>query len=123
MIRRPPRSTQSRSSAASDVYKRQVHWGNTATQATAKDLFEKRDKVFVWDCERCGASGNSRLLDCCKVCGVDWRDDGSADKTGKSEKVRVALPTSREAKDLKGKLNARLKAQYQKQLDELDDFI
>src|SRR5450756_1786936 len=29
MIRRPPRSTQSRSSAASDVYKRQV--GNTET--------------------------------------------------------------------------------------------
>src|SRR5450756_718896 len=31
MIRRPPRSTQSRSSAASDVYKRQRadrHWGN-----------------------------------------------------------------------------------------------
>src|SRR5680860_235458 len=26
MIRRPPRSTQSRSSAASDVYKRQVEW-------------------------------------------------------------------------------------------------
>src|SRR5450756_3108946 len=26
MIRRPPRSTQSRSSAASDVYKRQVSW-------------------------------------------------------------------------------------------------
>src|SRR5680860_1917521 len=26
MIRRPPRSTQSRSSAASDVYKRQVLW-------------------------------------------------------------------------------------------------
>src|SRR5665809_2819 len=26
MIRRPPRSTQSRSSAASDVYKRQVFW-------------------------------------------------------------------------------------------------
>src|SRR5450756_336880 len=25
MIRRPPRSTQSRSSAASDVYKRQIH--------------------------------------------------------------------------------------------------
>eukprot|EP01017_Pseudomicrothorax_dubius_P051259 TRINITY_DN9833_c0_g1_i4.p1 TRINITY_DN9833_c0_g1~~TRINITY_DN9833_c0_g1_i4.p1 ORF type:complete len:234 (-),score=33.26 TRINITY_DN9833_c0_g1_i4:34-735(-) len=28
MIRRPPRSTQSRSSAASDVYKRQVHGGS-----------------------------------------------------------------------------------------------
>src|SRR5450756_1887793 len=32
MIRRPPRSTQSRSSAASDVYKRQIHyrWGQNA---------------------------------------------------------------------------------------------
>src|SRR5450756_1996655 len=28
MIRRPPRSTQSRSSAASDVYKRQLHTGS-----------------------------------------------------------------------------------------------
>eukprot|EP01015_Nassula_variabilis_P025733 TRINITY_DN504_c0_g3_i4.p3 TRINITY_DN504_c0_g3~~TRINITY_DN504_c0_g3_i4.p3 ORF type:complete len:109 (+),score=30.12 TRINITY_DN504_c0_g3_i4:8-334(+) len=33
MIRRPPRSTQSRSSAASDVYKRQViGWGNSQTK-------------------------------------------------------------------------------------------
>ena len=32
MIRRPPRSTQSRSSAASDVYKRQ-EYGATTTQA------------------------------------------------------------------------------------------
>src|SRR5450756_3049268 len=30
MIRRPPRSTQSRSSAASDVYKRQLHRGRLA---------------------------------------------------------------------------------------------
>src|SRR5450756_1283795 len=30
MIRRPPRSTQSRSSAASDVYKRQVNDGTSA---------------------------------------------------------------------------------------------
>src|SRR5450756_308481 len=29
MIRRPPRSTQSRSSAASDVYKRQIYFGGT----------------------------------------------------------------------------------------------
>ena len=34
MIRRPPRSTQSRSSAASDVYKRQV----MSLQVTAKNL-------------------------------------------------------------------------------------
>src|SRR5450756_742665 len=31
MIRRPPRSTQSRSSAASDVYKRQEHNSHTTT--------------------------------------------------------------------------------------------
>ena len=31
MIRRPPRSTQSRSSAASDVYKRQGSAGSKAT--------------------------------------------------------------------------------------------
>src|SRR5450756_2326441 len=35
MIRRPPRSTQSRSSAASDVYKRQVSKGST-TRAPPK---------------------------------------------------------------------------------------
>src|SRR5450756_1584787 len=32
MIRRPPRSTQSRSSAASDVYKRQINWRKPATE-------------------------------------------------------------------------------------------
>ena len=35
MIRRPPRSTQSRSSAASDVYKRQMQ-GHTLMQAIAR---------------------------------------------------------------------------------------
>src|SRR5450756_429043 len=35
MIRRPPRSTQSRSSAASDVYKRQVWDGNEVWLLTA----------------------------------------------------------------------------------------
>src|SRR5450756_2202100 len=35
MIRRPPRSTQSRSSAASDVYKRQVH-GRLAVNGLSK---------------------------------------------------------------------------------------
>src|SRR5665809_33673 len=46
MIRRPPRSTQSRSSAASDVYKRQqvhevVHhwWGNQVTPRDWRDLW------------------------------------------------------------------------------------
>src|SRR5450756_2671263 len=34
MIRRPPRSTQSRSSAASDVYKRQILMGPSGTGKT-----------------------------------------------------------------------------------------
>src|SRR5665809_118830 len=47
MIRRPPRSTQSRSSAASDVYKRQFEgagaspaasdWGASSARASAKE--------------------------------------------------------------------------------------
>eukprot|EP01015_Nassula_variabilis_P011746 TRINITY_DN19503_c0_g1_i1.p1 TRINITY_DN19503_c0_g1~~TRINITY_DN19503_c0_g1_i1.p1 ORF type:complete len:205 (+),score=93.16 TRINITY_DN19503_c0_g1_i1:11-625(+) len=42
MIRRPPRSTQSRSSAASDVYKRQVHGAykvERTTKAMSSELF------------------------------------------------------------------------------------
>src|SRR5680860_1896657 len=43
MIRRPPRSTQSRSSAASDVYKRQVRFHDvgdrTAVEVVGKDDF------------------------------------------------------------------------------------
>src|SRR5450756_1840688 len=40
MIRRPPRSTQSRSSAASDVYKRQK--GQIATDGSTVELFDFR---------------------------------------------------------------------------------
>ena len=38
IIRRPPRSTQSRSSAASDVYKRQLPDGKNLNEAQAKAL-------------------------------------------------------------------------------------
>src|SRR5450756_3259205 len=46
MIRRPPRSTQSRSSAASDVYKRQVHkkqTGGSGQYAKVQMRFEPLD--------------------------------------------------------------------------------
>eukprot|EP00826_Nyctotherus_ovalis_P035790 TRINITY_DN3105_c0_g4_i8.p1 TRINITY_DN3105_c0_g4~~TRINITY_DN3105_c0_g4_i8.p1 ORF type:complete len:151 (-),score=18.13 TRINITY_DN3105_c0_g4_i8:149-577(-) len=43
MIRRPPRSTQSRSSAASDVYKRQVStqstWGKAIIKVSIQTIF------------------------------------------------------------------------------------
>src|SRR5450756_3158566 len=52
MIRRPPRSTQSRSSAASDVYKRQVMYlvANVALAILNLTTLEKNDGViwFIW---------------------------------------------------------------------------
>src|SRR5665809_156266 len=45
MIRRPPRSTQSRSSAASDVYKRQIH-GRAPALATGLAL--SRPDLSIW---------------------------------------------------------------------------
>src|SRR5450756_432581 len=48
MIRRPPRSTQSRSSAASDVYKRQTfNWsrGGSMVEAGVRDGLGYRDTV------------------------------------------------------------------------------
>src|SRR5665811_468810 len=41
MIRRPPRSTRVRSSAASDVYKRQLHEGRDAAALMAAGYVEK----------------------------------------------------------------------------------
>eukprot|EP00826_Nyctotherus_ovalis_P040980 TRINITY_DN4081_c0_g3_i1.p1 TRINITY_DN4081_c0_g3~~TRINITY_DN4081_c0_g3_i1.p1 ORF type:complete len:305 (+),score=68.93 TRINITY_DN4081_c0_g3_i1:28-915(+) len=49
MIRRPPRSTQSRSSAASDVYKRQVHGMSY-------------NEISLWNTERIIGVGLSALL-------------------------------------------------------------
>ena len=49
MIRRPPRSTQSRSSAASDVYKRQVwHWGRSNWQGL-RDALDKTEWNSILD--------------------------------------------------------------------------
>src|SRR5450756_2510257 len=44
MIRRPPRSTQSRSSAASDVYKRQVH--ELVRRGEELDAFQEEGPLF-----------------------------------------------------------------------------
>eukprot|EP00657_Telonema_sp_P-1_P004177 TRINITY_DN19658_c0_g1_i1.p2 TRINITY_DN19658_c0_g1~~TRINITY_DN19658_c0_g1_i1.p2 ORF type:complete len:112 (-),score=53.39 TRINITY_DN19658_c0_g1_i1:109-444(-) len=69
MIRRPPRSTQSRSSAASDVYKRQVlytanwlyadHQARKAREAWAREYEEKVKRMTVeprldWTLEQIG---------------------------------------------------------------------
>ena len=46
MIRRPPRSTQSRSSAASDVYKRQVWTLSNGIKVVVKPTTHKKDEVL-----------------------------------------------------------------------------
>ena len=84
MIRRPPRSTQSRSSAASDVYKRQVyggafigamtfaftdsHWFNAVeAEVYAFSTFLTAIVVWlilVWE-EKAGQPGHERYLLIC----------------------------------------------------------
>jgi len=44
MIRRPPRSTQSRSSAASDVYKRQGEWFDISPEDAKLELIHMKMK-------------------------------------------------------------------------------
>src|SRR5450756_739145 len=66
MIRRPPRSTQSRSSAASDVYKRQeeaiaVYTFNRTLQVAQKFTSDK--KLVKQAVMRTSAVGGTRLFD------------------------------------------------------------
>src|SRR5450756_1954152 len=66
MIRRPPRSTQSRSSAASDVYKRQVFPDAVAMVATiALDavIIASPEHMHVEHVRVCAARGISMLIE------------------------------------------------------------
>ena len=56
MIRRPPRSTQSRSSAASDVYKRQIQ----ACVAGWAEINEHHFEAFTMLIEPDDMAGNSK---------------------------------------------------------------
>ena len=47
MIRRPPRSTQSRSSAASDVYKRQIEGTELLARALQHEMDHLDGRLFV----------------------------------------------------------------------------
>eukprot|EP00657_Telonema_sp_P-1_P010259 TRINITY_DN460_c0_g1_i1.p1 TRINITY_DN460_c0_g1~~TRINITY_DN460_c0_g1_i1.p1 ORF type:complete len:129 (+),score=32.67 TRINITY_DN460_c0_g1_i1:65-451(+) len=82
MIRRPPRSTQSRSSAASDVYKRQV-----STQSTGQTAPRENSTYLPL---RCGVhrSGDADLRD------TDWLTD----LTGSRNLIGQLAPASSNAK-------------------------
>src|SRR5450756_530704 len=68
MIRRPPRSTQSRSSAASDVYKRQNH--DKISDPSSHSIFSLKDKVSRRSVETTSKSGQilqrSEMTRCAK---------------------------------------------------------
>ena len=77
------------------------------------------DEHYKWPCRDCKAL-NSRLVDVCTECKaprIEKKKLGD-DKLGK---FRSALPRSREAQATRQKLQGRLRMQYQKQLDVLDE--
>eukprot|EP00657_Telonema_sp_P-1_P001885 TRINITY_DN14638_c0_g1_i2.p1 TRINITY_DN14638_c0_g1~~TRINITY_DN14638_c0_g1_i2.p1 ORF type:complete len:107 (-),score=22.66 TRINITY_DN14638_c0_g1_i2:232-552(-) len=63
MIRRPPRSTQSRSSAASDVYKRQVRELPQTTERNRVQVLRPNGEDLLIDQNRLGVIGDP----CCRV--------------------------------------------------------
>eukprot|EP00742_Colponemidia_sp_Colp-10_P010551 GILJ01011596.1.p1 GENE.GILJ01011596.1~~GILJ01011596.1.p1 ORF type:complete len:2102 (+),score=514.71 GILJ01011596.1:908-6307(+) len=103
-----------------NVSSMRLHWGNSATPEIAKTVFERLDKACQWECKKCGTF-NSRLLDACRTCNTERVEDASA-KVNKRAKIRVAHHQSKEVTDLRSRMHARLKAQMQKQLDELEDM-
>ena len=69
MIRRPPRSTQSRSSAASDVYKRQLL--RRCSLETSTTVCGDKGRCVVCNLRKAGCS---LIADCCTtVCGDEGR--------------------------------------------------
>ena len=73
MRRRPPRSTQSRSSAASDVYKRQ-HQGKTGTDVVEcrSNCRKVGDKIEVIQRDQQHGKGKNKNVDAhVNICGAD----------------------------------------------------
>eukprot|EP00656_Telonema_subtile_P039721 TRINITY_DN447_c0_g1_i6.p1 TRINITY_DN447_c0_g1~~TRINITY_DN447_c0_g1_i6.p1 ORF type:complete len:120 (+),score=14.31 TRINITY_DN447_c0_g1_i6:126-485(+) len=104
MIRRPPRSTLSSSSAASDVYKRQLQ-GCTMTKGTTS--FGKRHNKSHTLCRRCGRRSYHVQKKTCAGCGYpaakirgyNWSRKALGRKTPGSGRCRYLKNLPRRAKN------------------------
>lgn len=77
------------------------------------------DDHHKWTCRECRAM-NTRLVDICSECKAPRVAKKTVDD-GRQSKFRSALPRSRESQAVRNKLQGKLRQQYQKQLDVLDE--
>src|SRR5450756_118047 len=100
MIRRPPRSTQSRSSAASDVYKRQRLHGSRAELAYAEHAHEDGEQKRSDSPELQDEVGKIGSEDADPVAGsVRSGEDGGAVQRGIERRIRCQREEKEECGD------------------------
>src|SRR5680860_1035411 len=100
MMRRPPRSTQSRSSAASDVYKRQTYSGLGGHAAQLLGLAEQEAENV-----------RSRAI----------READDTVKSATEEAAVIRAAAAKEADELRGAAVAELEAKRKQLLDDAED--
>jgi hypothetical protein len=90
-----------------------------AAQAAAEAAHVAVLEETSWACKHCGFKANYRFFDQCDECQEKRmeRRDGRSHEAGK---VRVVFPKSKEAHQLRQKLQGKLRSQFQKELDAYD---
>lgn len=102
------------------VARMSLHWGAEEVSAEgAAKYFEAVDGESYWICPGC-AQQNSRLKDQCTACQRDRVEDVDPNKQRKL-KVKAVMPKSKDAQEVRKKMHARLRSQYQKQLEQIDN--
>ena len=94
-------------------------WGAESTPERAMKTYTDIDATTMWKCVDCSVE-NSRLKDICTGCKRERFETTKEEE--KKTKVRSVLPRSKEATELRRKLHAKLRSQYQKQLEQFDDL-
>ena len=99
MIRRPPRSTQSRSSAASDVYKRQIDHASLSRRSTVPT--PNRDTSNIW--------ALTTFCPYVDICSIPVRQTQRYLFSTQAELERQRAEEQRKAEENSGKLDAKEK--------------